>query len=187
MSQIQSCAAELAHWETSLVAAWPADGEDAQGAWFIGAIDEDENKYEVITVDADQYDAPGDSEKIARAIIALWSQAFAARPAQTEQQPSATQQVLDLILEQCRYWQGRDEARRGGFACLYAQAKEIADRASSISQAAPQPEQAEQAELASKLYPLLGAWKAKSRREMDAKNAAVVMLMDALSSQGGAK
>lgn len=56
--------------------------------------------------------------------------------AQTEQQPSAVQQILDLILEQCRYWHGRDEARRGGFACLYAQAKEIADKVSPIGQTA---------------------------------------------------
>jgi|GEM_PF-2687343 len=49
-------------------------------------------------------------------------------PAQTEQQSSATQQILDLILDECRYWHGRDEARRGGFAILYGAAKEVADR-----------------------------------------------------------
>ncbi len=51
------------------------------------------------------------------------------RSAQTEQQPSAAHQILDLILDQCRYWHGRDEARRGGFACLYAAAKEVVDHA----------------------------------------------------------
>ena len=55
--------------------------------------------------------------------------------AQTEQRP-ATQQVLDLILDECRYWHGRDEARRGGFACLYAKAKEIADNAAATAQPA---------------------------------------------------
>ncbi|WP_313397078.1 hypothetical protein [Stutzerimonas nitrititolerans] len=64
---------------------------------------------------------------------AAWQRA---RPAQTEQRPSATQQILDLILEQCRYWHGRDEARRGGFACLYAAAKEVADNAAPVSQPA---------------------------------------------------
>lgn len=59
---------------------------------------------------------------------------LAALKAQTEQQPSTTRQVLDLILEECRYWQGRDEARRGSFACLYAKAKEIADNAAPIAQ-----------------------------------------------------
>ncbi|GEM_PF-3955776 len=54
-----------------------------------------------------------------------------------EQQPSTTQQVLDLILEECRYWQGLDEARRGGFACLYAKAKEIADNATPVAQTEP--------------------------------------------------
>lgn len=62
---------------------------------------------------------------------------IATRPAQTEQQPSTARQVLDLILEECRYWQGRDEARRGGFACLYAKAKEIADNAAPVAQTAP--------------------------------------------------
>ncbi|WP_312388537.1 hypothetical protein [Stutzerimonas nitrititolerans] len=70
-----------------------------------------------------------------------WLAGRATLPAQTEQHPSTTQQILDLILEQCRYWHGRDEARRGGFACLYAQAKEIADNAAPIAQTAPQVEQ----------------------------------------------
>ena len=78
--------AAVGHWERSLVAAWPADEDDAQGAWIIGTTDEDGNKYEVITVEADQYDAPGDSEKIARALIALWSQAFAGPIAKTATQ-----------------------------------------------------------------------------------------------------
>lgn len=60
-------------------------------------------------------------------------------PIPAQEQPSTTQQVLDLILEQCRYWQGRDEARRGGFACLYAQAKEIVDNAAPVAKGAPQP------------------------------------------------
>ena len=84
----QPCAevAAVGHWERSLVATWPADEDDAQGAWVIGTTDEDGNRYEVITIEADQYDAPGDSEKIARAMIALWSQAFAAPIAQTAPQ-----------------------------------------------------------------------------------------------------
>ena len=60
------------------------------------------------------------------------------RPAQTEQQPSAAQQILDLIMEECRYWHGRDEARRGNFANLYAAAKELADNTAPIAQTAPQ-------------------------------------------------
>ncbi|WAD26634.1 hypothetical protein OS670_19900 [Pseudomonadaceae bacterium T75] len=68
-------------------------------------------------------------------------QRLATRPAQTEQQPSAAQQILDLIMEECRYWHGRDEARRGNFASLYAAAKELAGNAAPIAQTAPQPEQ----------------------------------------------
>ena len=94
----QPCAevAAVGHWERSLVATWPADEDDAQGAWVIGTTDEDGNRYEVITIEADQYDAPGDSEKIARAMIALWSQAFAAPIAQTGQQPVLSN-CLDLV------------------------------------------------------------------------------------------
>lgn len=55
-------------------------------------------------------------------------------PAQDEQQRSAAQKILDLIMDECRYWHGRDEARRGGFACLYAKAKEIVDKAAPIAQ-----------------------------------------------------
>lgn len=63
------------------------------------------------------------------------------RPAQTAPVPSAAQQILDLIMEECRYWHGRDEARRGNFANLYAAAKELADNTALIAQTAPQPEQ----------------------------------------------
>lgn len=49
----------------------------------------------------------------------------------------ATQKILDLILDECRYWQGRDEARRGSFAILYAKAKEIAAQAQAATEAEP--------------------------------------------------
>lgn len=52
----------------------------------------------------------------------------AAPVAQAEQEPVA-QKILDLILAECKYWHYRDEARRGGFAALYAKAKEVADAA----------------------------------------------------------
>lgn len=92
---------DVTHWEKSLAAAWPADEHDAQGAWIIGTTDEDGNKYDVITVEADQYDAPGDSEKIARALIALWSQAFAAPKSQTEHRPApdAVWEALQRMIE----------------------------------------------------------------------------------------
>lgn len=49
----------------------------------------------------------------------------------------ATQKILDLIMDECRHWHGRDEARRGGFAILYAAAKEIADQAQAAPEAEP--------------------------------------------------
>lgn len=45
------------------------------------------------------------------------------------------EQVLELILDECRYWQHKDEARQGNFAILYAAARELVDKA----QSAPEP------------------------------------------------
>lgn len=71
------------------------------------------------------------------------ARAILAQPVADEQaeQRQVAQKILDLILEECRYWHGRDEARRGGYAILYAAAKEVAASATPIAQAAPQPEQ----------------------------------------------
>lgn len=33
--------------------------------------------------------------------------------------------VLELIGDECKYWQGKDEARRGGFAILYSKVNEL--------------------------------------------------------------
>lgn len=68
----------LMHWSKSLECTRPVEPDDPEGAWFIGSIDDDGDQtfYPVITVEADQYDAPGDSEKIAKTISALWQQAF---------------------------------------------------------------------------------------------------------------
>jgi hypothetical protein len=55
----------------------------------------------------------------------------------TREHQTATQQILDLILDECRYWQGRDETRRGSFAILYAAAKKIADQAQAAPVAEP--------------------------------------------------
>ena len=53
------------------------------------------------------------------------------KPEHLAGQSTAIQHVLDLILDECRYWQGRDEARRGGYAILYAKAKKVADKAAT--------------------------------------------------------
>lgn len=46
----------------------------------------------------------------------------------SEERKSTTDLVLELILAECRYWHGRDEARRGNFASLYASARELVVR-----------------------------------------------------------
>lgn len=72
---------DLSHWAESLKSTWPVEPLDPEGAWMIGSIDDhgdgDQTHWPVVTVEADQYDAPGDSEKIAKALSALWQQAFA--------------------------------------------------------------------------------------------------------------
>lgn len=70
---------------------------------------------------------------------ARW-EAWLAAMAQAAQEPVAAQKILDLILDECRYWHGRDEARRGGFAILYASAKEVVDQLEQNQAAAEQPE-----------------------------------------------
>ena len=70
------------HWAGSFRDAWPEDSEYPDGAWVVGAVLDGE-QYPIITVNADQYDAPGDSEKIARAIIALWAAALDAHDKQS--------------------------------------------------------------------------------------------------------
>lgn len=70
------------HWAGSFHDTWPEDSEYPDGAWVVGAVSDGE-QYPIITVNADQYDAPGDSEKIARAIIALWATALAAHVKQS--------------------------------------------------------------------------------------------------------
>lgn len=62
---LRELAEGVKHWGNSVADAWPAD-PDFNDSWVAGAIDEDGNKYPVIEVDADQYDAPGDSERLAR-------------------------------------------------------------------------------------------------------------------------
>lgn len=59
--------------------------------------------------------------------IAAWQARAAVQPAGVAVPEGShfKAQVLELIGEECKYWQGRDEARRGGFAILYAKVNEI--------------------------------------------------------------
>lgn len=59
-------------WSKSLTHCWPDDKDDRDGDWCVGCIDEEGNFYEVVKVEASQYDAAGESQKIAEAIVALW-------------------------------------------------------------------------------------------------------------------
>lgn len=67
--QLRELAEDVSLWGSSLSHAWPSD-PDFNDAWTVGSIDEDGNEYPVIEVDADCYDAPGDSEKLARFAVA---------------------------------------------------------------------------------------------------------------------
>lgn len=81
--------------------------------------------------DEDELKGSGVPSKGTRATL-IYKAMLAAAPAAPvvqEEQESVAQKILDLILAECKYWHYRDEARRGGFAALYAKAKEVADAA----------------------------------------------------------
>lgn len=70
-------------WEKSISHCWPKYLDDKDGDWCVGTADEDGRLYEVLLVEASQYDAPGESQKIAEAIVNLWG--FAAAPVPPQQ------------------------------------------------------------------------------------------------------
>jgi len=70
-------------WGKSLSHCWPKCEASKEGDWCVGHISEDGDFYDVLTVEASQYDADGESQKIAEAIVALWAFAEAA-PAQPQ-------------------------------------------------------------------------------------------------------
>ena len=71
-------------WAKSLGFCWAADADYPEGDWIVGTVDEDGNRYDVLRVEASQYDAEGESQKIAEAIVKLW--AWAAHPAERQEQ-----------------------------------------------------------------------------------------------------
>lgn len=76
-------------WGKSLSHCWPKCEASKEGDWCVGHISEDGDFYDVLTVEASQYDADGESQKIAEAIVALWAFAEAApsSPAAPEVKP----------------------------------------------------------------------------------------------------
>lgn len=56
-------------WQ-NLVECWPADQEHSDADWEVGAIDEDGNRYPVISINTQQYDCEDGAEKLARFIAA---------------------------------------------------------------------------------------------------------------------
>ena len=93
---------DLSHWAESLKCTWPVEPLEPEGAWMIGSIDDhgdgDQTHWPVITVEADQYDAPGDSEKIAKALSALWQQAFSTEaPANKATLPAMDKHLLYIL------------------------------------------------------------------------------------------
>lgn len=102
----------------------------------------------------------------------------AAPAAPVVQSGPAVQKILDLILGECKYWHHRDEARRGGFAALYAKAKEVADAAPPANDAAL----VEALERASKVM-----WSAECNLDVEAQEIERVLTAyrAALAGKGG--
>lgn len=86
--------------------------------------------------DEDELKGSGVPSKGTRATLIYKAMLAAAPAAPVVQSGPAVQKILDLILGECKYWNHRDEARRGGFAALYAKAKEVADAAPPAPDAA---------------------------------------------------
>ncbi|UNY40178.1 hypothetical protein KLEP174_gp56 [Pseudomonas phage vB_PcuM_ KLEP17-4] len=60
-------------WSKSFSECWPVEQDDPEGDWAVGTVmrDGDEIYCPVIMIEAAQYDAPGESEKIAKALVAI--------------------------------------------------------------------------------------------------------------------
>lgn len=72
-------------WQ-NLTECWPAD-EESDSDWEVGALDEDDNRYPVISVNTQQYDCEDGAEKLARFIAAA--------------NPAAILSLLDEVVSQC--------------------------------------------------------------------------------------
>lgn len=177
-----------AQWEKSLSHCWPKYLDDKDGDWCVGTVDEDGRLYEVLLVEASQYDATGESQKIAEAIVELW--AFAAAPiAQTA--PQGLRIVFDGPPgpEAGRFVEVENAAGRS------VHAGEWRERTDGLWElvlhaAAPQPEQSGLVEAASAVIRVADWW---AENEDSPKSAlahfarATDALRAALSAQGASK
>lgn len=61
--QLRDAAREIANWSGSLTDTWVSS--QASYMWIVGCIDEDDQKYAVVRIEADAYGHKGESEKLA--------------------------------------------------------------------------------------------------------------------------
>lgn len=61
--QLRNAAGEIANWSGSLTDTWVSS--QASYMWIVGCIDEDDQKYPVVRIEADAYGHQGESEKLA--------------------------------------------------------------------------------------------------------------------------
>ncbi len=61
--QLREAAREIANWSGSLTDTWVSS--QASYMWIVGCIDEDDQKYPVVRIEADAYGHQGESEKLA--------------------------------------------------------------------------------------------------------------------------
>ncbi|QDD91895.1 hypothetical protein [Pseudomonas oryzihabitans] len=63
VQQLRDAAREIANWSGSLTDTWVSS--QASYMWIVGCIDEDDQKYPVVRIEADAYGHQGESEKLA--------------------------------------------------------------------------------------------------------------------------
>lgn len=68
-AELRRLAEDTQGWQ-NLKECWPADQEFSDADWEVGALDEDDNRYPVISVNTQQYDCEDGAEKLARFIAA---------------------------------------------------------------------------------------------------------------------
>ena len=95
-------------------------------------------------------------------------------------------QVLELIVDECRYWQGKDEARRGGFAILYAKVNELCAQQSATERVSVLCEALEDARRA--MFAVLNQeprMKAVAKRVLNAEIGRIDRALLASHAEGG--
>lgn len=102
--QLRNAAGEIANWSGSLTDTWVSP--QANYIWIVGCIDEEDQKYPVVRIEADAYGHQGESEKLAeflrlanpKAVLALLDELDQLKTENAELKAQAGKSVGPLTL-----------------------------------------------------------------------------------------